>query len=162
VYKDHRRVTVKASPEQVWQPLLHIGGQAGWYYANWLWRLRGFLDRLIGGVGLRRGRSSPTSLRPGDIVDFWRVARVEPQRHLRLVAEMKLPGRATLDFSLQESNGLRTTLCQIAYFVPRGLTGILYWYTVYPLHQLVFNGMLRGIVRRIAKPVICGPERVRS
>jgi uncharacterized protein YbjT (DUF2867 family) len=162
VYKDHRRVTIKASPEQVWQPLLHIGGQTGWYYSNRLWRLRGFLDRLIGGVGLRRGRSSPTSLSPGDVVDSWRVARVEPRRHLRLVAEMKLPGQATLDFSIQESDGLRTTLSQVAYFVPRGLSGILYWYAVYPLHQLVFNGMLRGIVRRIAKPVIRGPQRVRS
>jgi hypothetical protein len=162
VYKDHRRVTLKASPEEVWQPLLHIGGQVGWYYANWLWRLRGFLDTLIGGVGLRRSRSSRMSLSPGDVVDFWRVARVEPQRHLSLVAEMKLPGRATLDFSIRESGSLTTTLSQVASFVPRGLTGILYWYAVYPLHQLVFNGMLRGIVRRIGKPVTCNPEHVRN
>jgi uncharacterized protein YbjT (DUF2867 family) len=161
VYEDHRRIILEATPEDVWQPLLRIGGQTGWYYADWLWSLRGFLDRLIGGVGMRRGRSNVRSLDPGDIVDFWRVAMVEPQQRLLLVAEMKLPGRAILDFRITEINGWTTELHQIARFIPRGLGGVLYWNAVTPFHQFVFTGMLRRIGERIGKPIIAGPEHIK-
>lgn len=158
---DHRRIILEATPMDLWQPLLRIGGETGWYYADWLWSLRGFLDRLIGGVGMRRGRSNLKSLNQGDIVDFWRVAMVEPQQRLLLVAEMKLPGRAILDFRIIKVNEKYTELHQTARFMPRGLLGIFYWYGVYPLHELVFNGMLNRIADCIGKPIIAGPEHTK-
>lgn len=161
VYMDHRRIILEATPMDLWQPLLRIGGETGWYYADWLWSLRGFLDRLIGGVGMRRGRSNLKSLNQGDIVDFWRVAMVEPQQRLLLVAEMKLPGRAILDFRIIKVNEKYTELHQTARFMPRGLLGIFYWYGVYPLHELVFNGMLNRIADCIGKPIIAGPEHTK-
>ena len=121
-----------------------IGGETGWYAWNSLWRLRGLLDLLAGGVGLRRGRTSPTTLRVGDTVDFWRVEALDPDRRLRLVAEMKLPGRAWLEFEVT-GDGESSTIRQTAIFDPVGLHGRAYWYALYPLHQLVFGGMLRGI-----------------
>jgi uncharacterized protein YbjT (DUF2867 family) len=141
---DSRSITVDAPPEKVFNTICRIGGETGWYYANWLWRLRGALDRLAGGVGLRRGRRDPDHLRAGDPVDCWRVEAVEPSRRLRLIAEMKLPGRAWLEFEVTgDSRG--STICQTVTFDPRGLLGRAYWYSIYPLHQLVFAGMLRGI-----------------
>ena len=116
----------------------------GWYYADWLWALRGFLDLLAGGAGLRRGRRHPDALRPGDPLDFWRVEALEPDRRLRLQAEMRLPGRAWLDFEVEPTErGARIT--QTASYDPLGLAGLLYWYGLYPAHALVFAGMLRGI-----------------
>lgn len=143
---DSRRVCVAAPPAAAFHPIQRIGGATGWYAWNWLWRLRGFLDLLAGGVGLRRGRSSPTALRVFDTVDFWRVEAFEPDHRLRLVAEMRLPGRAWLEFEVT-GDGASSTIQQTAIFDPVGLLGRAYWYALYPLHHLVFGGMLRGIAR---------------
>ncbi len=144
---DSRTARVACTPSQAFAPIRRIGGERGWYYANTLWRLRGFLDRLVGGPGLRRGRRDPERLVPGDALDFWRVEAVEPDRRLRLAAEMRLPGRAWLQFEL-EPDGNHTVIRQTALFDPLGLAGLLYWYALYPVHELVFGGMLRGIAER--------------
>jgi uncharacterized protein YbjT (DUF2867 family) len=144
---DSRTIHVPASPEHAFAPIRRIGGKKGWYYANWLWRVRGLLDRLFGGVGLRRGRRDPDSLRVGDTVDFWRVEAMEPDRRLRLAAEMKLPGRAWLEFEVtRDATG--SVIRQTATFDPKGLLGRAYWYSVFPLHQFVFGGMLKGIAAK--------------
>jgi tryptophan-rich sensory protein/uncharacterized protein YbjT (DUF2867 family) len=141
---DSRSIGVAASPAKAFAIVEQIGGTAGWHYANWLWTLRGWLDLLVGGVGMRRGRRDPERLRAGDALDCWRVEFIEPGQQLRLVAEMKVPGRAWLDFEVQASDS-GTQLRQTAMFDPLGLWGLAYWYGVWPLHQLVFAGMLRGI-----------------
>ncbi len=142
---DSRTLNVAAPPADAFASIERIGGDTGWYAWNWLWRLRGFLDLLAGGVGMRRGRRSPETLRVGDTVDFWRVETLEPN-HLRLVAEMKVPGRAWLEFEVT-GDDRSATIRQTAVFDPVGLLGRAYWYALYPLHQLVFGGMLRGIAR---------------
>jgi uncharacterized protein YbjT (DUF2867 family) len=142
---DSRSVRVSKPPSEAFAPVRRIGGDTGWYYGNWLWRLRGFLDLLVGGVGVRRGRRDPENLVPGDALDFWRVEAIEPDRLLRLAAEMKLPGRAWLQFEV-ERDAEGSLLRQTALFDPFGLFGLVYWYALYPLHQLVFAGMLKGIV----------------
>ena len=125
-----------------------MGGQRGWFYANWAWQIRGAIDRLAGGVGLRRGRRDPNAVRVGDALDFWRVEAVIPNRLVRLRAEMKVPGLAWLQFEAQGMNNGRTHLFQTAYFAPRGLWGLLYWYILYPMHLFIFPGMIREISRR--------------
>lgn len=141
---DSRTVRVNATPEQAFAPIRRIGGRTGWYYGNWLWSVRGFLDLLIGGVGVRRGRRHPDSLQVGDPLDFWRVEVYEPPQLLRLKAEMKLPGRAWLEFEVSPcEQGCQ--IRQTAIFDPLGLAGLLYWYGIYPLHQCVFAGMLRKL-----------------
>ena len=135
-----------ATPARAFAPVRRIGGATGWYYGDWLWRLRGALDLLLGGVGLRRGRRDPEHLRVGDELDCWRVEAYEPDRRLRLSAEMKLPGRAWLEFEVVPTeHGAR--IHQTALFDPVGLPGLLYWYSIWPLHQFVFEGMLRALVR---------------
>jgi uncharacterized protein YbjT (DUF2867 family) len=146
---DSRVEHVVATAEQAFAPIRQIGGERGWYYADFLWRLRGFLDLLAGGVGLRRGRRDPESLAVGDALDFWRVEAYEPDRRLRLSAEMRLPGRAWLEFEVRPSGG-ETMIRQTAEFDPIGVAGRLYWYGIYPLHALVFRGMLHGIAARAA------------
>ena len=143
---DVRTTTVAASPATAFAPIERIGGDTGWYAFNWLWRLRGFLDLLAGGVGMRRGRASPSTLRVGDAVDFWRVEAMEPNRRLRLAAQMKLPGRAWLEFEVTGS-GASSTIRQTATFDPVGIAGRAYWYLLLPVHHLVFGGMLRAIAR---------------
>jgi uncharacterized protein YbjT (DUF2867 family) len=143
---DSRCRSVAAAPAVVFAAVERIGGAAGWYYADWLWALRGWLDLLLGGVGMRRGRRDPLHLMAGDTLDCWRVESVEPGKRLRLAAEMKLPGRAWLEFEVQPLEG-GSELRQTATFDPLGLWGLAYWYGVWPLHQLVFAGMLRGIAR---------------
>ncbi len=143
---DSRTAQVDAPREVAFAPIQRIGGQTGWYYGDWLWRIRGFLDLLVGGVGVRRGRRDPVNLRVGDAVDFWRVEAVEPDRLLRLRAEMRLPGRAWLEFEVAE-DGQGSTIRQTAVFDPVGLFGLAYWYALYPLHALVFRGMLKGTAR---------------
>jgi hypothetical protein len=135
---------------QAFQPIRRIGGNTGWYYGTWLWQIRGFLDLLVGGVGVRRGRREPDQLRVGDTLDFWRVEEFEDNRLLRLAAEMKVPGRAWLEFEVTEKNGV-STVRQTAEFDPVGLSGLMYWYAIYPLHRFVFAGMLRNIGRAIRK-----------
>lgn len=142
---DSRTLGVATTPTAAFAPILRIGGTTGWYAWNGLWRLRGYLDLLVGGAGMRRGRRSATHLRVGDTVDFWRVERVEANL-LRLIAEMKLPGRAWLEFEVT-GDGSAATIRQTATFDPVGLLGLAYWYGLYPLHQLVFGGMLRAIAR---------------
>jgi hypothetical protein len=159
-FSDCRRVILEATPEEAWEPIGRIGGDTGWYYANWLWRVRGFLDRLAGGVGMRKGREDRPQYLPGDQVDFWRVRAVSPGEHLVLVAEMALPGCAALVFRVRRKGPNTVELEQRSYFVPKGLGGILYWAVVSPLHRLLFRGMLRGIASRTGKPVILGPEPV--
>jgi hypothetical protein len=142
---DSRSVQVPRAPDEAFAPVRRIGGDTGWYNGNWLLRLRGFLDLLVGGVGVRRGRRDPENLVPGDALDFWRVEAIEPDTLLRLAAEMKLPGRAWLQFEV-EPDGEGSILRQTAIFDPFGLFGLVYWYGLYPLHQLVFAGTLKGIV----------------
>ena len=144
---DSRVAHVKVPSERVFAVICRLGGATGWYYANWLWRLRGWLDLLVGGVGLRRGRRHPEELRVGDALDFWRVEAVDVNRRLRLLAEMKLPGRAWLEYLL-EPHGSGTRITQNAIFDPVGLAGLAYWYAVYPLHRILFGGMLRAIGRK--------------
>jgi hypothetical protein len=148
---DSRTVHVPYPPAVAFAPVKRIGGVAGWYYGDWLWRVRGFLDLLVGGVGLRRGRRHPQDLAVGDALDFWRVEAYEPDRRLRLAAEMKLPGRAWLEFEVAPEAG-GAMIRQTAVFDPVGLLGLAYWYGIYPLHARVFAGMLRGIAARASAP----------
>jgi len=143
---DSRSLATELPPEKVFGPIRRIGGEAGWYAHDWLWIIRGALDLLVGGVGVRRGRRDPESLHVGDAVDFWRVEKYENNRLLRLRAEMKLPGRAWLEFEV-EPTAEGSTVRQTAMFDPSGLFGLLYWYALYPVHGPVFEGMLEGIVR---------------
>ena len=141
---DSRTAHVKRSPAVAFMPIERIGGDSGWYAWDWLWRARGFVDLVLGGVGVRRGRSGADVLRVGDTIDFWRVEKFEPNHLLRLVAEMKLPGRAWLEFEVTGDDSA-STIRQTAIFDPVGLFGRLYWYALYPFHQLIFGGMLRRI-----------------
>lgn len=143
---DSRTREVPLNAEQAFRAIRRIGGETGWYYGNWLGKLRGFLDLLVRGVGVRRGRRHPDKLRIGDPVDFWRVEAIEDNKLLRLAAEMKVPGRAWLEFEVTEQDG-HSTVRQTAIFDPVGLFGIVYWYTLFPLHELVFRGMLRNLCR---------------
>ena len=143
---DSRTRTVSVPPEKAFAPIAAIGGHTGWYAYNWLWKLRGFLDLLVGGVGVRRGRPPVGQLYVGDALDFWRVEAYEPGRRLRLAAEMKLPGRAWLEFEV-EPEGSGASIRQTALFDPIGLAGLAYWYLVYPLHSVVFASMLEELAR---------------
>ena len=137
----------EAEPETVWKVVSSIGGRNGWYYANPLWNLRGILDRMVGGVGRRRGRRHPTELRVGDALDFWRVVAVEPGRRLTLLAEMRLPGTAALEFEVQpEGDGSR--IVTAAHFHPAGALGLLYWYALWPIHKRIFAGLADALVER--------------
>jgi uncharacterized protein YbjT (DUF2867 family) len=152
------RILCANSAEEVWKPIQEIGGERGWYFAHFLWIIRGFLDRLLGGVGLRRGRRQSRELLPGDALDFWRVLAIEACRRLLLVAEMKMPGEATLEFKLISNSEGSTELQQICRFRPRGLFGILYWYILYPIHAYIFKGMLRSMARTTNLRILKGPQ----
>lgn len=144
---DSRVVHVPVGPAAAFAPIRRLGGSGGWLYGQWLWKLRGYLDLAVGGVGLRRGRRDPEWMRVGDALDFWRVEAFEPEHRMRLSAEMKLPGRAWLEFEVVgDASG--SSIRQTALFDPIGLSGLAYWYLIYPLHQLVFAGMLRAIAER--------------
>jgi uncharacterized protein YbjT (DUF2867 family) len=146
-FRDFKKMTVTGREEHVLDRIWRIGGKTGWYYGNFLWQLRGFLDKLSGGVGLRRGRTNPDKIFAGDALDFWRVLAADRDKgRLLLFAEMKLPGEAWLEFKLVRT-GNRTELHQTATFRPKGVWGRLYWYAVTPLHYFVFNGMIRNIVK---------------
>lgn len=137
-----------ASPAVVWSVVTSLGGRRGWVHYDSLWRLRGALDRLVGGVGMRRGRRHPTDVRVGDAIDFWRVAAVEPGRRLTLVAEMKLPGSAVLEFEVTPLPSGGSKLSTSARYHPAGVVGLLYWYALVPVHPRIFRGMTNGIVER--------------
>ena len=144
--REVRVLHAKASPEALFRSFSSLGGERGWLAWNWAWVLRGLLDRMVGGPGLRRGRRHPTELLPGEAVDFWRVEAADPPRLLRLRAEMRLPGRAWLEWEAREEKG-GSLLVQTAYFEPKGLTGFLYWWALYPIHRRIFSDLARAIVR---------------
>jgi hypothetical protein len=144
---DSRYCDVTASCREAFHVIQRIGGKNGWFFADWLWQLRGFLDLLVGGVGMRRGRRDPEKIIVGDVVDCWRAEQCEPNKSLRLAAEMKIPGRAWLTFEVTP----RVAGCQItqtAMYDPVGLWGLVYWYALWPVHQLIFSGMLREISKQ--------------
>jgi uncharacterized protein YbjT (DUF2867 family) len=149
--------TVQCSPSEAFHPIQRIGGDTGWYFANWLWRIRGFLDLLAGGVGVRRGRRHPVNINTGDAIDFWRTEAFIPDRMLRLRAEMKVPGRAWLQFEVEPSKE-GSLIRQTAIFDPLGASGLFYWYSLYPVHQLIFSGMIRGIKRAAEK--VSSPKKL--
>jgi uncharacterized protein YbjT (DUF2867 family) len=157
---DSRMVELDCPPAAAFRIIQKLGGHTGWYFANWLWHLRGLLDLAAGGAGLRRGRRDPSRLVVGDTVDFWRVEAIEDNRLLRLSAEMKLPGRAWLQFELEPLGEARCTLRQTALFDPVGLAGLAYWYGLYPLHALVFRGLLKGITSRSLR--LNGPTQLEA
>jgi uncharacterized protein YbjT (DUF2867 family) len=146
--RERRQLLVSASTESVYQSFASLGGERGWLYMDWAWQVRGMLDRLCGGVGMRRGRRDPHALRVGDSLDFWRVEMVNPGRLIRLRAEMKVPGRAWLEFEVRPEPNNKTLLLQTAFFEPKGLLGLLYWYALYPVHSLIFSGLIRRIVEQ--------------
>jgi uncharacterized protein YbjT (DUF2867 family)/uncharacterized protein YndB with AHSA1/START domain len=145
---EQRQRVVSAPPSAVYRIFTGLGGKRGWLCMNWAWRARGVMDRMIGGVGMRRGRRDPDKLRAGDALDFWRVEAVEPGRLLRLRAEMKVPGKAWLQFQVTARDDGKSLLSQTAFFAPKGLMGWLYWYALYPLHGLIFSGLIDRIARR--------------
>ena len=153
------RAQIKAEIEDIWRPVSKIGGNTGWYCLDILWRLRGIMDRLVGGVGLRRGRRHPIDLMVGDALDFWRVLEVKPPERLVLLAEMKTPGEAMLEFQITPMGNNRSELQMFSSFLPKGLGGILYWYVLYPFHEWIFYGMLKSIAKSIGKPIMDGPQR---
>jgi hypothetical protein len=145
---EHRQLPVAAPAETVFRTFAGLGGNRGWLYMNWVWHLRGLLDRVVGGVGMRRGRRDPEHLRVGEALDFWRVEAVEPGHLIRLRAEMKVPGRAWLQFHVHPQAADRAILSQTAYFAPKGVWGLVYWYLLYPIHKVIFAGMIRKIAER--------------
>jgi hypothetical protein len=142
---EQRQRVVDAPPATVYAEFASLGGRNGWLAWNRLWRLRGAADRLLGGVGFRRGRRHPIDLRVGDAVDFWRVEAVEAGRLVRLRAEMKVPGRAWLQFQAETLGSTRTRLIQTAFFAPKGLFGLLYWYLLWPVHGFIFSRLIRKL-----------------
>ena len=153
---ERRGRVVAAPPELVFAEVERLGGEAGWPYANALWRIRGLVDRLVGGVGMRLGRRDPVHLRVGDALDFWRVEEVRRPTLLRLRAEMKVPGRAWLQYEVTATEG-GSRLVQTAFFEPKGLPGLAYWYSLYPVHGLIFRGTVRVIAKRVVRRADGGP-----
>ena len=151
-------VSTARAAEEAWRDITSIGGARGWYYATWLWRLRGAIDRLLGGVGMRRGRRHPIELRIDDPLDFWRVAAVEPGRSLTLVAEMKLPGSAVLELSVQATEPGSTVRLQ-AHFHPAGSWGLVYWYALWPVHMLIFRRLAEALANGVKRRAGVDPER---
>jgi len=150
---EQRRLQVSADPAEVFAICAAIGGERGYGYAAWTWEVRGAVDRLVGGVGLRRGRRDPRELRVGDALDFWRVEAVEPARLLRLRAEMKVPGSAWLQFETIPADG-GTLLVQTAFFAPKGLPGLAYWYGLYPVHSKIFSGMIAALAAEASRQAL--------
>jgi hypothetical protein len=142
---ERRQCTVSAPADTVYRAFARLGGHRGWLYMDWTWQIRGIVDRLFGGVGIRRGRRDSEDVRVGDALDFWRVEAVDPGKMMRLRAEMKVPGRAWLEFQAEYQAGGETLLTQTALFEPRGLLGLLYWYILYPIHGLIFSGLIRTL-----------------
>lgn len=153
---ERRERLVEAPAEALFSAFTRLGGENGWLYLNWTWRVRGVIDRLFGGVGFRRGRRDPQRLRPGDVVDFMRVEAVEAGRLLRLRAEMKVPGKAWLQFEAIPAPGGRARLALKAFFAPKGLSGLAYWYALYPIHVAIFTGMLARLAEQ-AERLDCSP-----
>jgi len=147
---ERRQRTIAAAPERIFAEVERLGGDGGWPYANLLWRVRGLADRVVGGVGMRLGRRDPDHLRVGDALDFWRVEEVRRPALLRLRAEMKVPGRAWLQYEVTPTEG-GSRLVQTAFFEPKGLPGLAYWYALYPVHGLIFRGTVRELAERATR-----------
>lgn len=152
------RARLAGRPEQVWPGLARLGGRTGWYAYDWLWRLRGFGDKLIGGVGLDRGRRHPSRLGSGDALDFWRVLEADEPRRLLLLAEMKAPGQAVLDLRLERTGPEETELRLLARFLPRGLAGMAYWRLLLPWHDRLFRGLIKGLAQGLGLALTLGPQ----
>jgi len=145
---EQRQIAVDATAESIFKAFTSLGGRRGWLYMNWAWRIRGALDRLCGGVGLRPGRREADSVRVGEALDFWRVEAVEPSHLMRLRAEMKVPGKAWLQFEVKsQERDTRPLLTQTAFFAPKGLLGLIYWYALYPIHSMIFGGMIQRLAK---------------
>lgn len=142
---EHRQKEIQASAEEIYKVFSGIGGNRGWYYCNWGWKVRGLFDKLIGGVGLRRDRKHPDNLSVGEALDFWRVEAVEKNKMIRLRAEMKVPGKAWLQFKIEPTENGRHMLFQTAFFEPKGVFGLFYWYMLYPAHKIIFSGLIKRI-----------------
>jgi len=157
---ERRQRVIGAPPAAVYRAFAGLGGERGWLYFNWVWRLRGMVDRMVGGVGSRRGRRDADEVRVGDAVDYWRVEAVEQDRLLLLRAEIKVPGRAWLQFRAEPIDGGRSQLLQTAFFAPKGLFGLVYWYVLYPIHNLIFSGLVRKLAQRAdaLHKASCPPE----
>lgn len=153
LYRDIQKVEIEATPEQVWKVVEAIGGEHGYFTMDWAWEIRGFLDRIVGGVGLRRGRRDPDHLQVGETLDFWRVEAREPNQLLRLRAEMKMPGLAWLEFQVNKVSDSKTQLIQQAIYYPRGLAGHAYWWVISPFHVFVFKGMAKNICKAATKQI---------
>ena len=151
LYRDIQKVEIDATPEQVWKVIEAIGGDHGYFTMDWAWEIRGFLDRIVGGVGLRRGRRDPDHLQVGETLDFWRVEAREPNQLLRLRAEMRMPGLAWLEFQIKQISDTKTQLIQQAIYYPRGLAGHAYWWAISPFHVFVFKGMAKNICKAACK-----------
>ncbi len=146
---ERRQIAVDAPADAIFRAFTGLGGSRGWLYMNWTWRIRGAVDRIFGGVGLRRGRRDADNIRVGEALDFWRVEAIEPGRLLRLRAEMKVPGKAWLQFEVRvQDRDSRPLLTQTAFFAPKGLFGLAYWYLLYPIHGMIFKGMIRRLAKR--------------
>jgi len=145
---ERRQRIIAAPPALTFRAFTGLGGERGWLYFNWVWHLRGIADRMVGGVGSRRGRRHADDVRVGDALDYWRVEAVEQDRFLLLQAEIKVPGRAWLEFKVEPIGGGESQLFQTAFFAPKGLFGMLYWYVLYPIHNLIFSGLIRELAQR--------------
>jgi uncharacterized protein YbjT (DUF2867 family) len=152
------KVVLEATPSEVWQPVIRIGGEQGWYFANPLWQLRGWLDKVFGGTSTSRGRRHPEKLQVGDALDFWRVLELRPHYRLLLFSEMISPGEAVLEFRIREIDHEVTELQMVGRFLPLGLLGLIYWYVLLPFHRWIYTGTLMSIAQRIDRPVIAGPK----
>jgi hypothetical protein len=157
ILEDGYRALLAAATAEVWAPIARIGGDTGWYFGDWLWKLRAMTDRLAGGPGLRRGRPSADTFSIGDTVDFWRVLDVRPPHRLVLQADMKLPGEALLEFDVRPVSDRQTELRLRSRFFPKGVGGIFYWHAVSLLHRRMFRGMTGGIAAAVGKPILAGP-----
>jgi len=162
VFQSAYKIRLKGCPGVLWGKVVSMGGENGWHCCNTLWSLRGWVDRLFGGVGLRKGRRHPTRLAVGDALDFWRVLDVQPSERLLLAAEMKLPGEALLEFSMEQSGTGDTKLTMTNRFLPRGVAGLLYWWLVYPLHGIVFKGMAAALAKETSCTILEGPTPVQG
>jgi len=153
------RARIGARPDELWGAIKRVGGKTGWYFGGGLWWMRGFLDKVIGGVGIQRGRRDPVDIKVGDALDFWRVLVVEPPVRLLLHTEMKMPGDGLLEFSLRPLGGKETELTMAIQYLPAGLAGLVYWYVLYPFHEVLFRGMIRNIARACRASVSSGAVR---
>jgi len=151
MFMEKRQMLTNLPAESIFRAFTGIGGERGWLYMDWAWSIRGWMDKAIIGVGLRRGRRHPDEIRAGESLDFWRVESLTPNQSMRLRAEMKVSGKAWLEFQVTPQENGKNLFVQTAYFAPRGLLGYLYWYAVWPFHLFVFDGMLRRLVERASE-----------